>query len=221
MIYVPVFSPSSDAVARSQTSTTPWRIVIDGDSVSKGAGASAEMTPDKQICSILGESVEVENIGVNGFQVLKTLERYQSVVAPLFNPEAPFNFILYHAGDNDIYVKKSSQETYENFSRYVALAHAQGWKVIVSTEIERFDWPAEPQQELREYNRLLLANSAHADAVVDLNALPGMAGPASRANPAYFHPDGIHPSDGGYALIVQLYVDAMNDLVILQLSASS
>src|SRR6185312_11482763 len=97
-----------------------------------------------------------------------------------------------------------ADQTYATFACYVADAHAQGWKVVVSTEFPRPDFSPDKQAALLEYNRQVRMNAAGADAVVDFAADPRMGDPAARDDPARFTRDRVHPSDGGYTILGQL-----------------
>ncbi len=191
-------------------------IVFDGDSVSLGQEASPGKTPDAQLRTMLAHPAAIADVAVSGLPVFATLERYGRVVQPLYKRDARYNVIAFHAGDNDLAAGRTSAETYANFSRYVALAHAQGWKVIVSTELQRTQWAPEQQADLSRYNRLLLANAAGADAVIDYAGAPGLRDPGQRQNPAYFARDGIHPSDNGYRVLARMIRSALDRVVAVK-----
>jgi lysophospholipase L1-like esterase len=144
------------------------------------------------------------NVAVGGRPAAECLRLYSADVAPLLIRPARFNLILFHAGDNDIAQGHDAVQTYAAFSRYVATAHAQGWKIIVSTELQRPDFPAGKQAALADYNRMLLANAAGADVVVDDASEPHLGNPAARSDPSVFSPDRVHPSDGGYAILARM-----------------
>jgi lysophospholipase L1-like esterase len=95
------------------------------------------------------------------------------------------------------------------FAAYVADAHRQGWKVVVSTELHRGDFDPSQRATLAEYNRMLRQNRAGADAVVDLDTDRRMTDMALRHDPALFTPDGVHPSDGGYAVLAGMLAPAV------------
>ena len=42
---------------------------------------------------------------------------------------------------------------------------------------------------------------------------PRMTVPTARADPAVFAPDQVHPSDGGYAILAQMLLDAINPMI--------
>jgi lysophospholipase L1-like esterase len=201
----------ASSAACSQSGPLPancGNIVFDGDSISAGAGSSGGQGLDKQFMQELHVRARVANVAVGGRPVSDCLRAYGSLVMPLFAPTARFNLIVFHAGDNDIAQGRDAAETYEAFARYVADAHAQGWKIIVSTELQRLKFPPAKQAALTEYNERLLANAAGTDAVVNLDSDPRMTDPAARGDPALFTGDGVHPSNGGYAILARMLAAA-------------
>ena len=188
-------------------------IVFDGDSISAGIGAAPTDGLDAQFVRDLRVPARVYNVAVGGRPVFECLRLFGTTVAPLHDPAAPANLIVFHAGDNDIAQGKSADETYRAFTEYVAAAHAQGWKIVVSTELRRFAFSAERQAALEAYNQRLRANAAGADAVVDLDRDPRLAQPIERDDPALFTKDRVHPSAGGYAVIAELVAAAAKPLL--------
>jgi lysophospholipase L1-like esterase len=176
-------------------------LVFDGDSISAGAGASPGHGLDSQVVAAIGDDVTPHNVAVGGRPVSECLRLYDHLVAPLFNPSSRHNVIAFHAGDNDIAQGRSADQTYVAFTAYVAKAHQQGWKVVVSTELRHVNFSELMEMKLEDYNNLLRRNQAGADAVVDLDAEPKFKEFSYRTNPALFTQDGVHPSDGGYALL--------------------
>jgi lysophospholipase L1-like esterase len=197
----------SSASAQARCSPTSCaNLVFDGDSISAGGGASP--TPDKMpprmIQKSLPDAVIAYDVAVSGSQVSECLDRFEAHVMPRYNLKAPSNLIVFHAGDNDIGQLRTAPATYEAFTRYVALAHRNGWKVVVSTELPRPDFPAVRESELEDYNRRLLENSAGADAVVDLSADRQLNDAHGRPESGLYTADSIHPNDNGYSRIFYL-----------------
>ena len=148
--------------------------------------------------------VRVVTVAESGKPVLASLADFPKRVAPHHDPGAPFNVIVFHGGDNDIAAGRTAAEAADSLRRYVALAHAQGWKVIVSTELARPDWNTADQAALARYNALELRNEAGADLVIDYAGAPGMADAAGRAAGGFYNADRVHPSAKGYALLADL-----------------
>jgi lysophospholipase L1-like esterase len=188
-------------------------IVFDGDSIAAGVGGSTGRKFDEQFMRELTLPARLYNVAVGGRPAFECLRLYAELVAPKYERPASFNLIVFHAGDNDVAQGKSADQTYQAFTDYVARAHAQGWKIIVSTEFQRIDFPPSRQAELTSYNKQLLANPAGADAVVDFNADPAFADLARRDDPALFTKDRIHPSDGGYAMLARMLAAGVQPLL--------
>ncbi|HEY0185006.1 MAG TPA: SGNH/GDSL hydrolase family protein [Rhodopila sp.] len=184
-------------------------LVFDGDSISAGSGATPGHGLDAGVTAALGDGVRLHNVAVGGRPVSDCLRLYGGTVEPLFDASASHNVIVFHAGDNDINLRSSAARTYAAFTAYVDRAHQQGWKVVVSTELWVFSFDARRAAQLKEYNTRLIENKAGADAVVDFDADPRMTNVADRQNPALFSHDGIHPSDGGYAILTAMLAPAV------------
>jgi hypothetical protein len=187
-------------------------VVFDGDSISSGIGTSADKRPDTLFIQGLGIPAEARNVAGGGRPVWQCLSLFPKYVEPYFVADARFNLIVFHAGDNDIRQDRSATDTYHAFAAYVALAHAQGWKVIVSTELPRPDFPPAREAELETYNLMLVSNSAHADAVVNLADAPQLNDPSTRVTSGLYTVGHVHPNDAGYAILNALLVKSARSL---------
>jgi lysophospholipase L1-like esterase len=183
-------------------------LLFDGDSISAGWGATGRKL-DQLAAAALGGDVRLHNVAEGGRPVIACLQRYDALVAPFYDRSVRRNVIAFHAGDNDIAAGRSAAETYAAFTDYVAAAHRQGWRVVVSTELRRADFPPEAEDQLERYNALLRQNRAGAEAVVDLDTDAKLRDFAYRHDPRLFTPDGIHPNDGGYAVIAAMLAPAV------------
>jgi lysophospholipase L1-like esterase len=197
-----------DAAELGCSSAKCINLVFDGDSISAGSGASRDHAADRLVARELGH-VRMYNVAVGGRPMYECLHLYPELVAPLFVPGGPPNVIVLHAGDNDIAHGRTGAQTYAAFTSYVAAAHMQGWKLVISTELKRFDFPPEKEAELEGYNDRVRRNQAGADAVVDLDTEPKFADAGYRNDPALFSKDRIHPSDGGYAVLADMLTQAV------------
>jgi lysophospholipase L1-like esterase len=184
-------------------------LVFDGDSISASAGATPQHGLDFQLAVGLKRPLQSHNVAVGGRPVSECLRLYASLVAPLFVADAAANVIVFHAGDNDIARGKDAAATYAAFTDYVAAAHRQGFRVVVSTELRRPDFSAERKAALEDYNAKLRGNAAAADAVVDFDADPRMADLKRRDDPGMFTHDHVHPADDGYAVLAALLLPAV------------
>jgi lysophospholipase L1-like esterase len=188
-------------------------IVFDGDSISAGARATPGNGLDIQFMHALGSPARLYNIAVAGRGVVDCLTRFDQGVVPLKDPQARLNLIVFHAGGNDIAKRQSAAQTYQAFTSYVALAHAEGWKVVVSAELPRLNFLPAQRAELEAYNRDLLENKAGADVVVDVNADRRFGDLNDREGSPVFSFDKIHPNDAGYAILGQRLAAAVQPLL--------
>ena len=203
------FNASSPECGQSgKLPTSCGNIVFDGDSISAGVGATDGLSPDVQFMQDLHVLARVANVAAGGEPVSDCLRLFNNNVTPQFVPGARFNLIVFHAGDNDINQGRSAAQTYEAFTQYVAAAHAQGWKVLVSTEMQRLAFPPDKKAALDDYNRQLLANHAHADAVVNLATERRLTDPAAHSDPTLFIADKMHPTNAGYAILEHMQAAA-------------
>ncbi len=189
--------------------TPPGVLVFDGDSVSRGYGVVEAQTPAARLAQLMDVPVRIVMAAESGKPVSASLADFPSRVAPHHDPAAPFNIVLFHGGDNDIAAGRTAGQAADSLGRYVALAHAQGWTVIVSTELGRPDWSPSAQAALAEYNVLELRNAAGADLVIDYANASGMADPDARASGGLYNADGVHPGAAGYAVLADLLRQAI------------
>ena len=184
-------------------------LVFDGDSIAIGVGASPGRTLAEQVLPLLPAGVKSRVVGAGGRPVKDCLARFDGDVRPLFDARAGHNVIFFHAGDNDVTQGSNGRQAYAALSAYVARAHGQGWKVVVSTEMQRFDLPQAMQGELDVYNALVRANGAGADGMADFGGDATVGGVAVRRDPTYYTMDGVHPADAGYAVLAGLAAKAL------------
>lgn len=176
-------------------------VLFDGDSISAGAGVARFESPYEQLARMLGPGAQVKSVAVGGRPVKTCNALYSQLVGPAYNPTANLNAIAFHAGDNDIAQGATAQQTYEQFTDYVRKAHAQGWKIIVTTELDRLGFPLPKQNELARYNEMLLQNRAGADVVYDYNQVPAMR---DHRNPWVYTEDEVHPTVAGYTILAEM-----------------
>lgn len=187
-------------------------VVLDGDGLSASIGASPGRGLDVLVAAALGGQARVRNVAASARPVLNCLTMFGQRVAPLYMPAYVANIIVFHGGDDDIAQGRGATRTYAALTDYIGTAHRQGWKVIVSTGLRRHDFSTARQADLEAFNDRLRRNWAGADAVVDFGNDPRLADPEQRLNPELFAADGVHPSDGGYAVLASILVPAIKRL---------
>ena len=184
-------------------------VLFDGDSISAGAGVPRFESPYEQLARMLGPGAQVKSVAVGGRPVKTCNALYSQLVAPAYDPSAKLNVIAFHAGDNDIAQGSTAQQTYDQFTGYVRKAHAQGWKIIVTTELDRPRFSITKQNELAEYNTMLLQNRAAADIVYDYNQVPAMR---DHRNPWVYTEDEVHPTVAGYTILAEMVLNGIKRL---------
>ena len=140
-------------------------LVFDGDSISLGVGASQGHTLSDQVLPLLPSNVISHVTAAGGRPVKDCLDLFKISIEPLYDPDAVRNIIFFHAGDNDIAHGRGAHETYALIKSYVARAHYQGWLVVGSTKLQRYDWPESFRSIVLSLNELILANTAKTDGI--------------------------------------------------------
>lgn len=189
--------------ARCAAATEGGVFLFDGDSIAAGSGATPGGALAEGVVARLGWRGRVHNTARWGRPMAECLRLYDRNVAPLAEGAEGPRLLFIQAGDNDIDQGASGAAAHRALVDYVARARAQRWRVIASTKLARPDFPFRKRVELAAYNRLVLANAAGAEAVVDFAAIPEFARVANRTNPDLFTADRVHPSDGGYAILAR------------------
>ncbi len=184
-------------------------LIFDGDSIAIGVGASPGRTLAEQVVPLLPPGVASHVVGAGGRPVKDCLARFDTDVLPLLDARAAHNVVFFHAGDNDVTQGSTGRQAYAALGAYIARAHGLGCKVVVSTEMQRYDLPLAMREELDTFNALMLANAAGADGVADFGGDATMGGVAYRRDRTYYTMDGVHPADAGYAILAGLAARAL------------
>jgi lysophospholipase L1-like esterase len=183
-------------------------LVFDGDSISVGQGSTPGYSLADATVKALHFRGKFAVVGRSGSPVSERVERFEQTVAIKYDPSAKVNIILFHAGDNDIAQGASAGDTFKRLESYISLAHNLGWRVVASTEMQRFDFAAPKQAELLEYNRLLM-DDARSEAIADFANENTMTRRDLRLDPSIFTRDQVHPSNGGYEILGKIAAEAL------------
>jgi hypothetical protein len=181
-------------------------VVFDGDSLTLGFGGE-EYPMQLEMISEL--PFKLVNTGVTSRQVPAMVTAAPTVVDPHYDPSKPFNWVVVWCGTNDIVAGETAADIYTDLTTYIAARQAVGWQVMVCTIIDRgltgddagFDTTR------ASLNTLINANTAGADAVVDLFD-DARFDAGSSTDTAIYNADQIHLTGtnitGGYAGIAEL-----------------
>lgn len=153
-------------------------IVLDGNSLTTGAhiADSAQWYPNRLTAMMPSIISTVE--AVAGQTTEAMVMRYPSNVSPLYNGPASRNIVVAWEGINSltrgqdgVSIPDTPAQAYAAMANYIALAKATGFKVLVLTMI-KCDTAVVSEANRLAYNALVLANSANADAVLDIGSMP-------------------------------------------------
>lgn len=184
-------------------------LVFDGDSIALGVGASHGHTLADQVVSLLPVDLALHVTAAGGRPIKECLNLFESNVRILHSSHLLANVIFLSAGDNDIAWGSNGRATYDLIHEYVARAHQLSWRVVVSTKLQRYDWPEAGRSELNLLNNLIHANSAGADGVADFQGNLIMGSEIGRMNHTYYTVDGVHPADAGYTILAEIAAVAL------------
>lgn len=187
-------------------------IVFDGDSIALGVGASPAMTLSSQTGKMLRNKSTIHVIAQGGRQLSECFDTFDQRVAALYDPTADQNIVFLKAGDNDITRSSSAEVTYTYLENYVDLAHGRGWKVIVASNLQRFDVSDDLQHELSTFNDLTVKNNAKAEIVLDFASDEILSKLEIRINRHYYNQDGVHPTNAGYTILARRLAPAIDRL---------
>jgi len=144
---------------------------------------------------------------------------YSDVVMPWFSTERAKNILIVAAGTNDLAGGYNLQDLLDRYYGLADSARATGWKVVACTVLPRSDATlalglAGFESERKAFNADIVAHwAAHADALADVAAIPGMGAAGDSDNPAYYSLDKIHPLGTGHALLEPVYLAAVKSLL--------
>lgn len=184
--------PTTTTPPRNQPDcSSGCRVVLEGDSLTKGLGS--------RVCNRLDTSVCV-NSGISGARVDEMINTARNDVDNLANSNK--DVLVLFGGTNDLWqeahssnVSTNARETHSLLSEYVADRKAAGWDYIFIATIPAMRPSIEGVSQL---NSLIRGDLAGADELIDLGAEPRFADPF---DPAYRNADGVHFVDGGADII--------------------
>ena len=203
-----------DAIGMQSTlSETEYvNMVFDGDSIALGIGASDKMTLASQVSQMADFSIRTQVIAQGGRKLTSCLASFEDAVEPLYDDNACQNILFLKAGDNDVTGGIPVEEIHNALVFYVDRARKQGWEIVVATNLQRYDIPANLQDNITTFNELTKNNAACANAIADFAGDAVMGGKENRRNSFYYYSDEVHPADGGYTILAGHVVGAVSKL---------
>ena len=178
---------------------SPRLLVCDGDSITAGSTPAASY-PGQLRNLLLAANWDTRNEGHTGDTMALMLSEYASTIRP-YATAAPNNrrVLLVMEAYNAINGGASPAQVAADTAAYIALAVADGFKVVVGTALLSGDANA---TNIAAYNVLVRANflSWGASALIDWAVTTGLTPAGVTANPTNYT-DEVHPNTAGYALM--------------------
>lgn len=189
-------------------------VICDGDSLTRGLGATAGNDYPSVLASELSTAFDVRNFGADS----QTLTNMSSdAVAQIDTPTGTTlnrqNIIVAWGGGNDLYFGDSAATTISDFETYCGARNSAGLLVVACTIIDRTEgggsWTA---AEADTVNTSIRANWAtYADALCDLAADARLS---DHTDLTYYSADGTHLTDAGYAAVAELVAASVQALAV-------
>jgi GDSL-like Lipase/Acylhydrolase family len=185
-------------------------IVADGDSITAANGNGSNNTdPYTTYLQVPATNTFVSNLGVSSKCVGVVCSTFDSMlttgtsVTDTLCKTGGKNIVVIMGGTNDIAIgSRTAAQAYADLTTYVTNRHAAAgcnWKVVIVPQVSRANGAA-TDQSIQALNALIYANTAGADAVVDLPATLRVNG--ASGNAALFNTDNIHPTELAHINII-------------------
>lgn len=201
--------------------TVPNLLVADGDSLTRGNGASGFHTDlsgnyPSQLLDLLGSSWAMVNAG-EASQTAEDMEAdAEAQIDPQLNTLSPHKVLTAWGGTNDIYFGASAATAYGNYRTYLENRKAAGWKVIAATILPRSAGatPEAFEADRQAFNENLRNSwTEFADGLADVASDSRIGDEGDELDTAYYNADKVHLNDAGYAVAASIF-EAQIGLVI-------
>lgn len=189
-------------------SVAPYLVVMDGDSMTRGSGASADLSDNypSQLAALLPSSYDLINCGVGGQTWANMITDAVTEIDPLLTWRPRTAGVCVAWNTNDIHFGASSDTHIANMRVYCLARRAAGWKVVVGTLLPRSGGttPADYETKRLTINTYIRANWADfCDGFFDPAADSRIGDLGDETNPTYYA-DTAHLNGTGYAIVAQL-----------------
>jgi lysophospholipase L1-like esterase len=190
----------------------------DGNSITAGTGAtSALLNAWPPVCTNLLTASQASHpstvwvnkrIAISGNTTQQRIAAFAAEAAPLFSLGYSRNVITFFEVVNDIVTNAVNLATaITNVQTWVSLARRTGFSVMLATPTPTTNTGNGANVLVPQFNTWLRANPQWSDyPIVDLAANASLSNPS---NLTFYNVDGLHPTDAGYAVMAQLFHDAI------------
>lgn len=212
IIYNTVLSDAGVALVENylarENGVAPRLVVMDGDSMTRGSGASSDLSDNypSQLAGLLSTGYDLVNVGVGGQTTADMIADAATEVDPLLTWQPRSAGLVVFWNTNDLHFSASVADTQARIQSYCTSRRAAGWKCIVGTILPRSSVGTPGTYEA---NRLIVNQwirdnwSTFADGFFD-PAADSRIGDAGDELNATFYNDPAHLNGTGYAIVADL-----------------
>ena len=195
----------------------PTQIVFDGDSLTRGQGASVGLDDyPAQVIQTLDCGYAYHNFGVDGQTLVDMQQDAGSQIDSLINHNSR-NILIVWGGTNEFSAvwNFSAEQAYAHLVTYCTARHAAGWKVIVLTMLPRSDdfisHNVEPERAA--FNALIRRHwQEYAVGLADVGADPTIGQFGAQLDSHFFGLDRVHLVPAGYGIVADYVKTQINFL---------
>ena len=191
-------------------------IAIAGDSLSSGVGSQLNLSWPRQMMGLLNRPYIISNGSLGGISATDFVPYATGAYfARSFLNGNARRLVMVDFGSNDLAKNLDAAKVYQALARIIATAHGAGARVLIATILPRAGFtqdgtpPGRQEAQRLALNRLIRANTAGADGLVDFANDPIMGVPGMVRNKQYYF-DTIHPTTAGYAAMAADAAAAVN-----------
>ena len=189
----------------------PYLVVMDGDSMTRGSGASADLSDNypSQLASLLSADYDFINLGRGGQTVSDMIGDAATEADPLLSWQPRTKGVLVCWNTNDLHFGASVSDTQNLIASYCNARRNVGWKVIVGTILPRSSTgtPSNYEADRLLVNAWIRDNwSSFCDGYFDPAGDSRIGDAGDELNSTYYH-DRAHLNGTGYGIVASLVRD--------------
>lgn len=190
-------------------------IVVEGDSLTAGVGAAADMSYPNQMRKLFpgGDVQYLTNYSHGGDTLLDMIPDGVDIDARFMRDTK--SVCVVWAGTNDLYFGASAATAYSRLIQFCGDRRQKGWSVVVVTALPRSNsgTPAGFEAGRVAFNASVVDNwQLFADAIADVAADQRIGVAGRELDTTYFSTDKVHMTAAGYAIVAATVKGAIDTL---------
>jgi lysophospholipase L1-like esterase len=190
----------------------PGVVVWDGGSIIGGYEATPGMEYPAQTLRLVPHPVRSFVSWSKAPPLADMLAQAALEVDARYRAEADADVCVVMGGARDLVAGRAATAVHDDLATYCLGRQAAGFRVVVLTLLPRRE-SAGFEAGRQAFNDLVRANwQAYADAMADVAADDRIGDPLDDLDLTYYQPDGLHPSDAGYAVMAAVSAPVLNQL---------